>query len=443
MEKENGNVFSDDPVIIDVMSADLKEVTREELDEYLNLDKGKQSTDESEGQELLDKAATLWKYKPIKDDEPEPFEEYISSYHKNGAVEIIGARVRGKKHKHDGTNCDDWFEYDTVGDWTITAVSDGAGSKKFSRIGAMESCKAAVSYIKGQLEKTDDSIIAGLSNPLNDPDFMQSCGHFASMIQDSVINAYDAVKTAFEERKSKYEYLRVIDRDMEFHDFSGTLMISAILPVDVEGKKEYFVISCQIGDGMICSVDRKKPFDKALRLLGEADSGAYSGETNFLTSDSMRKKETLMSKTKIMRSTSSCIMLMTDGVADDYFPNSPQLLRLVLDLELNGVLDTPDTDERCDEEIISKIPEPVCFPWVNDNEKMIAVQYSSRIADCTGIGVSDIWSKYHLISESCLVNFEDSLPDKKEERLLRWLDNYVERGSFDDRTLLVLNITGE
>ncbi|MBR6600005.1 MAG: protein phosphatase 2C domain-containing protein [Oscillospiraceae bacterium] len=442
MNKEDGKVLSGDEVIIDIDSSQLKSVSEEELKKYLE---GKPDIpkNENDKQELMDKSAFLWQYKPVNDEEPEPFEEYISSHYINGDIRITGARVRGKKHKHDGTNCDDWFEYDTAGEWTIAAVSDGAGSKKFSRIGAMVSCKAAIAHMKEELEKVDNEIVQKLSLPISDPEFMSGCGCFASIIQDAVIKAYDAVKDAFEDRKTKYEYLKVIDRDMEFKDFSGTLLLSAVIPVMVSEKKEYFVVACQIGDGMICSVDRNQPFDKALRLLGEADSGAYSGETDFLTSESMRKKENLMGKTKIMRGASSAVILMTDGVADDYFPNSPQLLRLVLDLELNGVLSIPATDKSCEEEIRCKIPEPICYPWVNDNEKMIAVQYASRISDCTGCTIAQMWDDPSLISESSLCNFEDELPESEEELLLRWLDNYVERGSFDDRTLLILSVDGK
>lgn len=55
-------------------------------------------------------------------------------------------------HKHQGTNCDDWFEFSTIGQWTIIAVADGAGSKKFSRIGAKVSCETAVKSLENSLK---------------------------------------------------------------------------------------------------------------------------------------------------------------------------------------------------------------------------------------------------------------------------------------------------
>lgn len=399
-------------------------------------------TDEADDKEysnVVEKTAHLWQYKPINKEEPEPFEEYRSGMSENAGINVIGARVRGKKHKHDGTNCDDWFEYDFCGNWTIAAVSDGAGSKKYSRIGAAESCRAAVSYIKEKLSDISDETMKKLTLKFDDPEFMTGCSAFADIIQEAVIKAYDAVNDAFESRKTKYEYLKVVDRDLEFRDFSGTLLLCMMVPVAINEKTEYFVIACQIGDGIICSVDRDADYDNALRLLGVPDSGAYSGETDFLTSEQMRHKKNLMGKTKIMRGNVSDVLIMTDGVADDYFPNNPQMLRLIFDLELNGILDIKDTSETADEESLSNIPEPVRYPWVNDNEKLIAVQYAKHLLEKTQTTPEALWKNYDLLKKSSLPEKENELPEKKEERLLRWLDNYAERGSFDDRTLLILN----
>ncbi len=440
--------------IIDVQTDQIKTVSLSEAEKMfrtviddINDDQSEKNEDARDSdntqnvnikKDVTDKTASLWQYKPVPDDEPEPFDEYKTSQTESSAAEIIGARVRGKKHKHDGTNCDDWFEYETTDKWSIAAVSDGAGSKKFSRIGAMESCKAAVSYMKQQLEKMDDDIIKKISMPLTDSGFMDGCGYIANIVQDAVDKAYLAVEEAFESRKSKYDYLKVIDRDMEFKDFSGTLLLCIIIPVKIDDHKENFVAACQIGDGIICSVDRDAPLESALKLLGDPDGGKYAGETDFLTSKSMRCKENLMKKTKIMRGKNSNVLLMTDGVADDYFPNSPQLLRLVLDLELNGILKTP---ERSDEKgaASDSIPEPVCYPWVNDNQKLIAVQYASKLLEVFNCTLDQLWNNNSLLCLASLESFGTELPEKSSERLQRWLDNYVERGSFDDRTLLIIN----
>src|SRR5215813_5441052 len=107
------------------------------------------TTDESA--ESPPSLTTQWRYEPVPDD-PERHAEFDqrAGISPEG-LPIIGARVRGKKHKHEGTNCDDWFEFCNSGAWTIITVSDGAGAKIFSRIGAKTSCEAAIEYLRGAL----------------------------------------------------------------------------------------------------------------------------------------------------------------------------------------------------------------------------------------------------------------------------------------------------
>lgn len=421
-------MISSEEEIIDIEESEISSVTEEDFNEYMDPMSVFGSAD------ITDRTAFLWQYKPVPDDEPEPFDEYRFSEKDFENGKIIAATVRGKKHKHEGTNCDDWFEFDSSGEWRIMAVSDGAGSKKFSRIGARESCKSAVEFLKGKLAESPDEMKDKLSLPVSDKGFMEGCGYFASLLQDSVQTASKSVSDAFEERKSKFEYLRLVDRNLELKDFSGTFLICIMIPVSTAEGKEYFAAAIQIGDGIICSVDRNSDADRALRLLSQPDSGNYSGETEFLTSENMTKRETLMGKTKIMRGKSSAVMIMTDGVADDYFPNTPELLRLFLDLELNSIVRVSETDEG---EVPENIPEPLCHPWVNNNEKIISVQYAKRISEITGESLETLWKNRSLIKKAALENFEDALPENDSEKLKRWLDSYTERGSFDDRTLVV------
>ena len=101
--------------------------------------------------------AALWKYLPVPD-EPDRHEESAScSGRSPEGMSIVGAQVRGVKHKHEGLNCDDWFEFKSVGPWTMIAVSDGAGSARFSRVGAEQACKAAVGRLCATWNSTRSS----------------------------------------------------------------------------------------------------------------------------------------------------------------------------------------------------------------------------------------------------------------------------------------------
>ena len=394
--------------------------------------------------EVTTHTAGMWKYNPIPE-KPEPYSEYLSSYENNDYAEIIAARVRGKKHKHEGTNCDDWYEFKIIDDAIIVAVADGAGSKLLSRIGAKESCKSAVSYLENEFKKLfidNSNIIKNLSKDFDDKDFIAQCTKLASVMQGSVNAAFDGIDSAFKSRRLSDELIESIGKVPDIKDFSSTLLVAVIIPVNVNNCREHFVISVQIGDGMIASVNRDADFADALRILGNADGGSFAGETEFITSESTRLPESLMSRTKIGRRKISSLMLMTDGVADDYYPNTPEILRLYLDLQLNNIIGEYgfNSDDSA-HEFIDKIPKPVSYPWVNDSDICYAIQYAKNIITNTALDLEKLWSRHDILNTASLKYFNaDSYCKDKAEMLSVWLDNYVERGSFDDRTLVIINV---
>lgn len=437
--------------------------------------------------EVTDHTASLWKYIPVPSGEPEPAPEYLSEVKEFTGGRFIAARVRGKKHKHEGTNCDDWYETANLDGIVFCAVSDGAGSKKFSRIGAKESCEAAVGYLvtkfreilSAKPELKRPPLISMPKDP-NAPeytaaysDFVNTYGIFMSTVQDSVMKAREAVEIAFLRRAAKPLFSENAGKNIDVRDFSSTLLVSAVIPL---GKStEHLVITCQIGDGIAAVLNTKGNYDESLKLMGDPDSGEYSGETDFLTS---LTPEMLQRKTKVTTTNADILFMMTDGVADDYFPNKTELRRLYFDLVLNGIIDgKPDnqsvtlspslrklapslsaeqlsvlTDdekrqirawsaERVRRSVLkSKIPEPLAYPWVNDKEIKVPVQYSERVCEALGISQADLWNKSWILEAAGNV-LDPSLKDSGK-RLEFWLDNYAKRTSADDRTLVIVQFSG-
>lgn len=398
--------------------------------------------------EVTDHTASLWKYLPIPTDEPEPAPEYLQCNINLPGGNIIAARVRGKKHKHEGSNCDDWYEVANVGDVIFIAVSDGAGSKKFSRIGARESCKASVGYLTNSysvLQSEIPTIRETLGQDLSNPGCMEACGKIASIVQQSVIQAREAVEAAFYSRATDPAYAGILKRNLELKDLSGTLLVAAIVPINKEAK-EHLIITCQIGDGMIVSINSKGTFEASVKLLGVPDSGDFSGETEFLTASQMKTMDALQKRTKLFRGVVDTVMLMSDGVADDYFPNETQMRRLYFDLLINGVIDQEgkptDLSKLSPKElsIFKRIPDPLLYPWVNDKSVTIPIQYTNRICETMGITLEELWED-RTILELASLELREAIPSSDSgERLKIWLDNYYERGSFDDRTLVVIQL---
>lgn len=385
--------------------------------------------------------AAMWKYNLVPES-PEPYPESINGFATSEGFSVTAASVRGKKHKHDGSNRDDSFAFEIIDGMAIAAVSDGAGSKAFSRIGAKAACEAVIKYSKIRLEaiKRDfPDFRKDLGGDIGSAEFGKVCAQIAGMLRDSCAEAFAAVESAAEKRSENPEFEAAVNRKPELKDFSCTLLAAVFIPVETKSGREYLTASVQVGDGMIAAVDENAEVKNALIILGDADSGSFAGETEFITSEQFRNPESLMSRTKVRRGRLTSFLMMTDGVADDYYPNNPQLLRLALDLKLNGIMPaagTEDTVENTD----TAVPEPVSYPWVNDGDVLYALQYAKNVLSETSLTLEDLWKNKALQKKASLQEFGIVHEKNRAEMLTIWLDNYVERGSFDDRTLLMINI---
>ena len=389
---------------------------------------------------VLAHTASLWQYHPVPQDEPDAASEYKTEEKRIGMADFIAARVRGKKHKHEATNCDDWFAVAAVGDIAVLAVSDGAGSKRFSRVGARAASEAAVGSIYEQLRTLDAASAknrAAFALPMSDAAFGEACAGLGAALHAGVLDARRAVLAAFHERCGQEAYTKLLGRDLVLSDFAATLLVTVAVPVPEIG--EVLVLSCQVGDGMTCAIDTHAPYGNAVKLLGKPDSGDFSGETDFLTSEAMADIASLQRRTLVTRGAYDLILTMTDGVADDYF-NEQEMHRLYLDLVANGIVPGAQgtaTFTRAEVEFLRSLPQPTTFPWVNDKEQHIALQYASRM--CRKIPTTEecLWQNAHVLA---LAAEDTSLKGvaSHAERLKIWLDNYVTRASFDDRTLALL-----
>ncbi len=388
--------------------------------------------------EIMQHTASIWRYRTVIDDGTELHTEFHSKYARSGRVSVIGARARGKKHKHEGTNCDDWFETAESAGCVIAVVSDGAGSKPLSRIGARVSCEGAVEYLKGAVSglfEKQPELRDKLSGDMSGDDFMAACGQMAPLIQNAARVALDAVVKKYASICSDKAYIASLGREPVLSDMAGTFLAAVVVPLEVNGQHENFVVSAQIGDGCICAIDRNSGHENCFKLLGEADSGAFSGETDFLSAKTV-SEDVIARKTRISRGKSDIVMLMSDGVADDYFPAQPNMKRLCLDLMLNGILPMPGG--KADHQP----PEPISFPSVSPDQRSVALQYAKQLLS-DGEDVDSLWDRRGELAPWSLDSWGGFIGKRPQDKLLTWLDNYNERGSFDDRTLVVIDLSTE
>ncbi len=388
--------------------------------------------------EVMEHTASIWRYNPIKDDGLELHTEFHAKHTKAENGEIIAARARGKKHKHDGSNCDDWFETAVTDGCFIAVCADGAGSKSLSRIGARITCENSVEYLKAKLSELiseNPQLKSALASDMAGADFMEACGKLAPLVQEAARSSFEALISELKKSYGDRLHNEALGRNPVLSDYYCTYLAAIAVPLEINGERQCFTVTAQIGDGCICAINSEADSSACLKLLGEADSGAFSGETDFLSEKTV-DGNVIAGKTRISRGKSDIIMLMTDGVADDYFPAVPMAKRLYLDLCLNGIL--PMEGELTAPEQ----PEPIRFRSVSMSQRSVELQYSKQLVDESDSenSINMLWDKRQALKCHSLEAYGISLGDTPQERLLMWLDNYNERGSFDDRTLIIIKL---
>jgi serine/threonine protein phosphatase PrpC len=380
-----------------------------------------------------ERSASHWKDLPLPVDEP----DLHTAWDKRSAavtnnMQIVGARVRGKKHKHEGTNCDDWFDFDTSGQWTIMAVSDGAGSKKFSRVGAKAACNAAVRSLKAKLRNhIVESRTSWTAEAFQQDDLLQVKHCLVTAMQD----AWNAVVQAAADRADSLSHQQVLGRPLLVSDLLATLLVAVHTTVIRDGAEVSLAFGCSVGDGMIAAIGKKG----STHTLMTADSGEHSGETRFLDEREIAT-EKLEQRIFPFLGSLRALLLMTDGVSDDYFPNETGMSDLYGDLVLNGILPRDATFSAMLPQSTSIAPET--FQTLSGRDapggwERIVVRSIKSYAMELGKTPLEVWTNPQWLADAIAGEpLCDSI--EPDERLRTWLDSYTVRGSFDDRTLVAL-----
>ena len=380
----------------------------------------------------LRKTSRLWRYNPVPKDEPYPTEEVIFSDERLRWGSVTAARVRGKSHMYYGTNCDDWYETSISDREGIfcAAVSDGAGSCKFSRIGARLICEFVVDFLLRQVKEKFEKC----------PDFremLESDGatlekakeYLTSTMVYTALQARNLLFTDAVWRKSRPEYSELKD----YKDLSATLMIVLLIPL----RKDFVAVSFQVGDGVIALIDRKaESCSEAITVMGDLDRGDFAGETQFITSLSAQELYMWSDRVKIWRGCFDTMFIMSDGVSEDYMPFTPELCRLYLDMLANNIFpDELKQYEHCEQDENIKLPSPLIFPNIKRPEIRVSLNYTWQILNKSGLSLDDLWKHREIILR---VASQSTTEGTSGKRLAQWLENYVEISSSDDRTLVVV-----
>lgn len=227
---------------------------------------------------------------PTDSSDPVPHQAYRLL---NGTEDwrLVGASRRGKMHAHQGDYREDAFAIEAVGSWHLVAVSDGAGSYPLSRVGSHLAVETAVTKMKEILSAEPELLPERLPQVLDE--------------------ALQAAHAAIQ--------LEAKRRELPIKEFSATFLL-LVHGVTNQG---HIIGSTQVGDGLIAI----KYQDGAIEPLAERDSGTYGGETFFLTS---KPVEAWLGRSTVHRleQPPKFLVVMSDGVADDFIPYEKHLAGL-------------------------------------------------------------------------------------------------------------------
>jgi serine/threonine protein phosphatase PrpC len=268
---------------------------------------------------------SMWKN--VASDPSAPYskaDEECSALH-GSDLSIIAASKRGRSHAHVGSFRDDDYRIQHSADsgWYIAVVADGAGSAKFSRRGAAIICDEAKNRIQAAL--SDQLVAAQIDSQAQA--YVQARSTGQSPEQNAILQqnlhtslsrvvgnaAYYAATAIFEELAQRTDLGGV------FKDYSSTALIAIC-------KRYPFGTLCAaywVGDGAICIYSERD----GVTLLGDVDSGEYSGQTRFLDSTAI-EHEALLKRTRFeIVDDMTALVLMTDGVSDAKFETEARLNR--------------------------------------------------------------------------------------------------------------------
>ncbi len=247
---------------------------------------------------------SAWQVKEPEDKSDPVDHESFQRFNGGPQFSIFGASIRGKNHAHRGKYREDAFYFASENGFNIMAVADGAGSCSHSRIGATIAVKSSVRRVKDLFLKqmgndvTHDHKQMDLQlNPAQVQSWFENAGNYA----------IQAVEAEAQKRKT------------ENKKFSTTLTLSVVWK---KGSKN-IAVSLQIGDGLAAWFQKKKP----CTIIGEQDRGTYNSQSLFLTSKGVKNSLKSRIVTKLLND-SGIFALMTDGIADDYYPPKKDLEKL-------------------------------------------------------------------------------------------------------------------
>ena len=249
---------------------------------------------------------------------------------------LMAASKRGRSHAHKALFRDDHVEIEYLDDigWSIIAVADGAGSAKLSRVGSKVACETAIEHITNTIKTHNNELEDNIKAIVNNNDSDSKDKKLKPLLYEILAGA------AFHSAKALQEEAKL--REVAIREFSTTLLLAIHNNFDFGN----FFSGFWVGDGALAIYNKE---EKTVKLLGIPDGGEFSGETAFITMNTMMTPEELMKRIHYtVTDDFTAFIAMTDGVSDPKFRTESDLAKVAfwddLWMELKNDVIRPKND---------------------------------------------------------------------------------------------------
>lgn len=287
---------------------------------------------------------SLWKN--VASDPGELFwkEEQVTISTQLGNRNLAISSKRGRSHANVGSFRDDDVAYRHFPEtgWSVIAVSDGAGSARYSREGARVACQTVLDFFEQRLSANAfaglDALLAGAG--MQDAEVQKK---ISQIIYQQLGSAAQHVLKTLENIAS--------NNTAELKDFHATLIFTLIKKYD----KGYAFLSFGVGDCpiVLCYNDLN-----SVSLMNKLDVGEFGGGTRFITMPEIFQSDTFAGRFGFRWVTDfNYLFLMTDGVYDPKF-------------EVEANLEKPEKWKAFLDDLQGNNPEQVAVHLTPDNPRL-------------------------------------------------------------------------
>ena len=313
---------------------------------------------------------SLWKDLPSNQEDPYWKADEDSMHLQGDNALMVAASKRGRSHAHVGSFRDDDFllSYLPDGQWHIALVSDGAGGSKLSRRGSQIICHDGGEHLKELLSGEGGMQVQQATEALHQAQVSgastdAALGQLRNALYTTIgYTAHHVTKAILDEVQTRQ------DLGGTFKDYSSTALIGLC-------RRFPFGVLCAsywVGDGAVAVMRN----DHGTILLGEADSGEFSGQTRFLDPAEVTQEALLKRIRFELVDDFKAMVLMTDGISDPFFETEANLENHTKWVSLWDELDAKAQIEKRDGDVAVRLLDWLEF-WSpgNHDDRTIAAIY--------------------------------------------------------------------